>query len=67
MEARLHAARMWEVRMWSEGAVSMILKKFPSGGEERDRGLSGRGGGPGLGRLGKAGRNKSCQRYEIKL
>lgn len=63
----MHAARTWEVRMWREGAVSMILKKFPCGGEERDTGLSGRGR-PGSGRLGKAGRNtKSCERYEIKL
>ena len=57
MEARLHAARMWEVRMWSEGAVSMILKKFPSGGEERDRGLSGRGGT----RIGEAGESREKQ------
>ena len=59
VEARLHTARMWEVKTWREGAVSMILKKFPSGGEERDRGLS----GGGETRIGEAG--ESREKHQI--
>ena len=42
------------MRTWREGAVLKILKKFPCGREETDRGLS-KGWRPGSGRLGKAG------------